>query len=174
MCGIAGIFDTQAKRSIDEALLVRMNQTQHHRGPDESGLHAEPGIAMAHKRLSIIDLSSGHQPLFNEDGSVVVVFNGEIYNFVDLIPELQALGHTFRTRCDTEVIVHAWGAMGRSLRRALSRHVRVRVMGPQKRDVISGTRSSRCEAALLCTARRRSSYLRFRAQGLDRPSSVAT
>jgi asparagine synthase (glutamine-hydrolysing) len=112
MCGIAGIFDTQAKRPIDEALLVRMNQTQHHRGPDESGLHAEPGIAIAHKRLSIIDLSSGHQPLFNEDGSVVVVFNGEIYNFVDLIHELQALGHTFRTRCDTEVIVHAWEQWG--------------------------------------------------------------
>ena len=112
MCGIAGIFDTQAKRPIDQALLARMNQTQHHRGPDESGLHAEPGMALAHKRLSIIDLSSGHQPLFNEDGSVVVVFNGEIYNFVDLIPELQALGHTFRTRCDTEVIVHAWEQWG--------------------------------------------------------------
>ena len=112
MCGIAGIFDTQAKREIDQALLARMNQTQHHRGPDETGLHAEAGVGLAHKRLSIIDLSSGHQPLFNEDGSVVVVFNGEIYNFVDLIPELQALGHTFRTRCDTEVIVHAWEQWG--------------------------------------------------------------
>ena len=112
MCGIAGIFDIQEKRAIDQALLARMNQTQHHRGPDETGLHAESGIGLAHKRLSIIDLSSGHQPLFNEDGSVVVVFNGEIYNFVDLIPELQALGHTFRTRCDTEVIVHAWEQWG--------------------------------------------------------------
>ena len=112
MCGIAGIFDTQSKREIDQALLVRMNQAQHHRGPDETGLHAEPGIGLAHKRLSIIDLSSGHQPLFNEDGSVVVVFNGEIYNFVELMPELQALGHTFRTHCDTEVIVHAWEQWG--------------------------------------------------------------
>src|SRR3989304_8069814 len=112
MCGIAGIFETKAKRAIDQTLLARMNQTQHHRGPDETGLHAEPGVGLAHKRLSIIDLSSGHQPLFNEDGSVAVVFNGEIYNFVDLIPELQALGHTFRTRCDTEVIVHAWEAWG--------------------------------------------------------------
>lgn len=112
MCGIAGIFDTQAKCAIDQALLARMNQTQHHRGPDETGLHAEPGVGLAHKRLSIIDLSSGHQPLFNEDGSVVVVFNGEIYNFVELMPELQALGHTFRTRCDTEVIVHAWEEWG--------------------------------------------------------------
>ena len=112
MCGIAGIFDTQAKREIDQALLARMNQAQHHRGPDETGLHAEPGIGLAHKRLSIIDLSSGHQPLFNEDGCVVVVFNGEIYNFVELMPELQALGHTFRTHCDTEVIVHAWEEWG--------------------------------------------------------------
>lgn len=112
MCGIAGIFDTQTKRAIDQNLLARMNQAQHHRGPDETGLHAEPGVGLAHKRLSIIDLSSGHQPLFNEDGSVAVVFNGEIYNFVDLIPELQALGHVFRTRCDTEVIVHAWEQWG--------------------------------------------------------------
>lgn len=112
MCGIAGIFDTQGTREIDQALLARMNQAQHHRGPDETGLHAEPGVGLAHKRLSIIDLSSGHQPLFNEDGSVVVVFNGEIYNFVELMPELLALGHTFRTHCDTEVIVHAWEQWG--------------------------------------------------------------
>ena len=112
MCGIAGIFDTQGTRAIDQTLLAQMNQRQHHRGPDETGLHAEAGVGLAHKRLSIIDLSSGQQPLFNEDGSVVVVFNGEIYNFVDLIPELQALGHTFRTRCDTEVIVHAWEQWG--------------------------------------------------------------
>jgi len=112
MCGIAGIFDTQGKCEIDQEILARMNQIQLHRGPDEGGLHTEPGIGLAHRRLSIIDLSSGHQPLFNEDGSVVVVFNGEIYNFVELMPELQALGHTFRTRCDTEVIVHAWEQWG--------------------------------------------------------------
>ena len=112
MCGIAGIFNTQGTDEIDQALLARMNQAQHHRGPDETGLHAEAGVGLAHKRLSIIDLSSGHQPLFNEDGSVAVVFNGEIYNFVELMPELQALGHTFRTHCDTEVIVHAWEQWG--------------------------------------------------------------
>jgi asparagine synthase (glutamine-hydrolysing) len=112
MCGIAGIFDTRGNRPIDQALLARMNEQQHHRGPDETGLHAEAGVGLAHKRLSIIDLSSGHQPLFNEDGSVVVVFNGEIYNFVELMPELQALGHVFRTHCDTEVIVHAWEQWG--------------------------------------------------------------
>ncbi|MEO5697980.1 MAG: XrtA/PEP-CTERM system amidotransferase, partial [Burkholderiaceae bacterium] len=75
-------------------------------------LHVEPGLGLGHRRLSIIDISTGQQPLFNEDGSVVVVFNGEIYNYRELIPELQALGHVFRTRSDTEVIVHAWEAWG--------------------------------------------------------------
>jgi asparagine synthase (glutamine-hydrolysing) len=112
MCGIAGIFDTRAKREIDRELLSRMNESQFHRGPDEGGLHLEPGLGLGHRRLSIIDLSSGQQPLFNEDGSVVVVFNGEIYNFTELMPELAALGHIFRTHCDTEVIVHAWEQWG--------------------------------------------------------------
>jgi asparagine synthase (glutamine-hydrolysing) len=112
MCGIVGIFDTQGQRDIDRALLDRMNQTQFHRGPDEGGLHVEPGVGLGHRRLSIIDLSSGQQPLFNEDGSVVVVFNGEIYNFPALMEELKQLGHTFRTHCDTEVIVHAWEQWG--------------------------------------------------------------
>ena len=97
---------------VDETLLARMNEAQFHRGPDEGGLHVEGGVGLGHRRLSIIDLSSGHQPLFNEDGTVVVVFNGEIYNFQELMPELQAAGHTFRTRSDTEVIVHAWEQWG--------------------------------------------------------------
>ena len=112
MCGIAGIFETREARTIDDALLARMNQVQFHRGPDEGGQHTEPGIGLAHRRLSIIDLSSGHQPLFNEDNSVVVVFNGEIYNFQELARELTALGHTFRTHSDTEVIVHGWEQWG--------------------------------------------------------------
>ena len=112
MCGITGIFDTQAAREVDAARLHRMNESQHHRGPDEGSLHTEPGLGMGHRRLSIIDISTGQQPLFNEDGSVVVVFNGEIYNYQSLIPELQALGHVFHTKSDTECIVHAWEAWG--------------------------------------------------------------
>jgi len=112
MCGIVGIFDTRGGREIDRQLLVRMNETQFHRGPVEGGVHTEPGLGFGHRRLSIIDLSSGHQPLFNEDQSVVVVFNGEIYNFQELMEELLKLGHTFSTRCDTEVIVHAWEEWG--------------------------------------------------------------
>jgi len=112
MCGITGIFDTRGRSPIERSVLHRMNESQRHRGPDEGGLHLEPGLGLGHRRLSIIDLSTGQQPLFNEDGSVVVVFNGEIYNYQSLIPELQALGHVFHTRSDTEVIVHAWEAWG--------------------------------------------------------------
>jgi asparagine synthase (glutamine-hydrolysing) len=93
-------------------LVSRMNDSQSHRGPDEVGLHFEPGLGLGHRRLSIIDLSTGQQPLFNEDRSVVIVYNGEIYNYRDLIPELSRLGHTFRTKSDTEVIVHAWEQWG--------------------------------------------------------------
>ncbi|HRQ05461.1 MAG TPA: amidotransferase 1, exosortase A system-associated [Nitrosomonas halophila] len=112
MCGIVGIFDMRAGSEIDRKLLDSMNQTQTHRGPDEGQLHTEPGLGLGHRRLSIMDISSGQQPLFNEDGSVVVVFNGEIYNYRKLAEELTALGHQFRTHCDTEVIVHAWEEWG--------------------------------------------------------------
>lgn len=106
------MFDTRGQRGFDRALMQRMNDIQFHRGPDEGDLYLEAGVAFGHRRLSIIDLSTGQQPLFNEDGSVAVVFNGEIYNYQALVPELEALGHVFHTRSDTEVIVHAWEAWG--------------------------------------------------------------
>ena len=112
MCGITGIFDTRATRPVNAAVLQRMNDSQQHRGPDEGSVHIEPGLGFGHRRLSIIDIATGQQPLFNEDGSVVIVFNGEIYNFQELIPELQAAGHRFHTKSDTEVIVHAWEQWG--------------------------------------------------------------
>ena len=112
MCGIVGIVDTRERRPVDPVVLRRMNESQHHRGPDEGGFHLAPGVGLGHRRLSIIDLATGQQPLYNEDGTVVVVYNGEIYNFNELIPELTALGHRFRTKCDTEVIVHAWEQWG--------------------------------------------------------------
>jgi len=112
MCGITGIFDTRGGRAVDGAVLQRMNDSQLHRGPDEGSVHIESGVGLGHRRLSIIDIATGQQPLFNEDGSVVVIFNGEIYNYQDLIPELQALGHVFHTKSDTECIVHAWEQWG--------------------------------------------------------------
>jgi len=95
MCAIAGIFNSRGGRDIDRDALGRMNEIQKHRGPDDQGYHVEPGIGLGHRRLSIIDLKTGHQPLYNEDRSVCVVFNGEIYNYQELIPELVALGHRF-------------------------------------------------------------------------------
>ncbi|MBQ0719375.1 MAG: amidotransferase 1, exosortase A system-associated [Gammaproteobacteria bacterium] len=112
MCGIAGILDTRGLRDIDRDLLGRMNQSQFHRGPDEGGHHFEPGLGLAHRRLSIIDLSAGQQPMFNQDQSVAVVFNGEIYNFPALRKELESKGYVFKSHCDTEVIVHGWSAWG--------------------------------------------------------------
>lgn len=112
MCGVSGIFDSVGMRAINEALLSDMNQAQFHRGPDEGGIHTEPGLGIAHRRLSIIDLSSGQQPLFNEDGSVAVVYNGEIYNHASLARQLQEKGHVFQSHCDTEVLVHAWEEWG--------------------------------------------------------------
>jgi asparagine synthase (glutamine-hydrolysing) len=112
MCGIVGILDTRGRRDVSRELVSRMNETQFHRGPDEVGLHVEPGLGLGHRRLSIIDLKTGQQPLYNEDHSVVIVYNGEIYNYQSLIPELTRLGHVFRTRSDTEVVVHGWEAWG--------------------------------------------------------------
>jgi asparagine synthase (glutamine-hydrolysing) len=112
MCGIVGIFDTQAKRELDRGLLQKMNAVQMHRGPNEGSEHCEPGVLLGHRRLSIIDVAGGQQPIFNEDNSIVLVYNGEIYNFQGLVAELQSAGHTFRTHSDTEVIVHAWEQWG--------------------------------------------------------------
>src|SRR5262245_12443346 len=112
MCGIVGIFDTRRGGELDRELLRRMNDVQHHRGPDGDGEYFGDGVAFGHRRLAIIDVSSGQQPLFNEDGSVVITYNGEIYNYLELVEELKQAGHTFRTHCDTEVVVHAWEQWG--------------------------------------------------------------
>lgn len=112
MCGISGIVDLRERRAIDVAQLQAMNAALSHRGPDGDGFHVEPGAGLGHRRLSIIDLEGGRQPLYNEDESVVVTYNGEIFNFQEVEAELLARGHRFRTRCDTEVIVHAWEEWG--------------------------------------------------------------
>ena len=112
MCGIAGIFNLNGSEPIAEAVLQQLNQVQFHRGPDEGGLHLTDQIGLAHRRLSIIDISTGQQPLFNAERTVGIVFNGEIYNFRAIRSELESLGYNFQTHSDTEVIVHAWSAWG--------------------------------------------------------------
>jgi len=111
MCGICGIFDLSG-RPIDRNTLSRMNSIIRHRGPDGDGELVDGEVGLGHRRLSIIDVGGGAQPIGNEDGSVQVVFNGEIYNFVELREQLERLGHKFRTRSDTEVIVHAYEQWG--------------------------------------------------------------
>ena len=112
MCGIAGLFDLAGQRPFSAAVLRRMTDAIAHRGPDGEGFHAEPGVALGHRRLAIVDPHAGQQPMHNEDGSVVIVFNGMIYNFQALRPRLEGAGHVFRTHCDTETILHAWEEWG--------------------------------------------------------------
>jgi asparagine synthase (glutamine-hydrolysing) len=115
MCGIAGLFDIKGLRSFDPAVLGRMTDVIAHRGPDGSGLHQEPGVGLGHRRLAIIDLSGGAQPMRSEDRRLTIVFNGEIYNFRELRAELEARGARFATRSDTEVLLHGWRAWGEEL-----------------------------------------------------------
>ena len=112
MCGIAGFVDTERSRDDAAQLLDSMCQVIRHRGPDDQGIWVGDGVALGVRRLSIIDLSGGHQPISNEDGSIIVVFNGEIYNYRELQKELQERGHHLATRSDTEVIVHAYEEYG--------------------------------------------------------------
>jgi asparagine synthase (glutamine-hydrolysing) len=119
MCGIVGIFDTHGDREIDREALRRMNESQHHRGPDEGELYLETALGMGHRRLSVIDVATGQQPLVNADRSAVIVFNGEIYNYRALRDELAALGMVFRTKSDTEVVLQAYRAWGQDCVRRL-------------------------------------------------------
>jgi asparagine synthase (glutamine-hydrolysing) len=113
MCGICGVIGIESKEA-GEAIVRRMMATIVHRGPDEEGILVAPSAAAGIRRLSIIDLPGGSQPIWNEAGTLAVVFNGEIYNFRELRQELEASGHQFRTRSDTETIVHAYEAWGES------------------------------------------------------------
>jgi asparagine synthase (glutamine-hydrolysing) len=111
MCGIAGILRFDAA-PIDHGELSRMRDAMQHRGPDGAGLYVDGALGLAHRRLSIIDLDAGAQPLGNEDDTVLVVFNGEIYNYIELRAQLLGFGHRFKTQSDTEVIVHAYEQWG--------------------------------------------------------------
>ena len=115
MCGIAGILYADPNRPVEPGALEAMGRAIAHRGPDDEGFLRAPGVGLVHRRLSIIDLGGGHQPMGNEDGTIQVVFNGEIYNFQQLRDELQAKGHAFRTRSDTEVLVHLYEEHGDEL-----------------------------------------------------------
>ncbi|HZH83721.1 MAG TPA: XrtA/PEP-CTERM system amidotransferase [Phototrophicaceae bacterium] len=108
MCGICGILEFRRQSDIPREVVHRMNQTMIHRGPDDGGVFVGPGVGLGHRRLSIIDLAGGHQPMSNEDGTVWVLLNGEIYNYPELRADLLKKGHRFVTKSDTEAIVHLY------------------------------------------------------------------
>src|SRR6516165_5333038 len=112
MCGIAGIVGTGSGFVVDPEAVHRMCQAIVHRGPDDEGIYAKDGVGLGMRRLSIIDLAGGHQPVHNEDKTIWVVFNGEIYNFPELRHALESRGHQFYTSTDTEVIVHLYEDLG--------------------------------------------------------------
>ncbi|MGZ4062929.1 MAG: asparagine synthetase B family protein, partial [Bacteroidia bacterium] len=112
MCGIAGIFHFDGQRSADPARLKRMTDCIAYRGPDAEGFYTEKQIGLGHRRLSIIDLSGGAQPMYNDDSSIVIVLNGEIYNYIELREELKTKGYHFKTTSDTEVVIRAYEEWG--------------------------------------------------------------
>ena len=112
MCGIAGIFEFGEKAHVDSGVLRRMCDVIAHRGPDDDGFFTQGRIGLGMRRLSIVDLSTGHQPISDEDGSITVVFNGEIYNHRSLRENLITRGHRYRTQSDTETIVHLYQEYG--------------------------------------------------------------
>jgi len=112
MCGICGKYSLDGNRSVGEAEIGRMMRTLEHRGPDQSGLFVDGSAGLGHRRLNIIDLDSGRQPIFNEDGTMAIVFNGEIYNYRELTASLKQRGHAFKTKSDTEAILHLYEDLG--------------------------------------------------------------
>lgn len=112
MCGICGVFEYERLTDVAGDLVHRMNQTMIHRGPDDGGVFVGPGIGLGHRRLSIIDLAGGHQPMSNEDSTIWVLLNGEIYNYTELRADLLGRGHQFATKSDTEAIVHLYEEYG--------------------------------------------------------------
>jgi asparagine synthase (glutamine-hydrolysing) len=119
MCGICGIFRFDSQQAVDRSALENMNRQIVHRGPDDDGFYLRENVGLAMRRLSIIDVKTGHQPISNEDGSIWIVYNGEIYNHDELRRDLAARGHQYRTRSDTETIVHLYEEHGRDCVRHL-------------------------------------------------------
>ena len=155
MCGIVGLARREPQ-GVGTDVLLRMIAAVRHRGPDGYGVFTGPQVGLGHARLSIIDVSGGAQPLTNEDGRIAITFNGEIFNYIELREELVAAGHTFRTRSDTEVLVHAyeeWGLRPSSIgSMASSRFAHLRRAHPQR---LPCPRPLRHPSAVLRQARRR-------------------
>ena len=160
MCGIAGGIWTRPELALESSVLVRMTNALRHRGPDDQGVYEagyhlrppyepQPGIALGHRRLSIIDLATGGQPMSNEDGSVWITFNGEIYNYQDLRHRLEGSGHKFRTDSDTETIVHLYEDEGPECFSHLNGMFAVAIWDANRRRLVLGRPQSAATVRLL-------------------------
>jgi asparagine synthase (glutamine-hydrolysing) len=138
MCGIAGLVHLAGDRPIPEGVVQRMTQAIIHRGPDEEGFFVRPGVALGSRRLSIVGLADGQQPIFNEDRSISVVFNGELFDYVEKKAELEAGGHRFATHCDTEIIPHMWEDHGEEMYERLRGQFAIALWDERKRCLMLG------------------------------------
>ena len=151
MCGIAGIVGCDQLGPDDSARAIAMRDVMSYRGPDGAGLHTDAHAALAHRRLSIIDLAGGHQPLSNETGAVWVTYNGEIYNHRDVRAQLEAAGHGYRTHSDTETIVHAYEQWGDECVQRFRGMFAFAIWDAGARTPAAGARSAGRQAAVLGT-----------------------
>lgn len=136
VCGIAGVIDLKGSRGVEPAVIGAMARAIVHRGPDEDGFLFRPGLAFANRRLSIVGLADGRQPIFNEDGSVAVVFNGEFFDYPEQKAALIAKGHRFRTSCDTELLPHLWEEYGEGMLERLRGQFAFALYDAKKRTII--------------------------------------
>src|SRR5690349_9977023 len=136
MSGIAGFIDLKEPRPVDERVLARMTNTLVHRGPDADGYFTEPGIGLGFRRLAIIDPAGGDQPLFNEDGSIVSICNGEIFNYRELRDGLMKRNHTFKTNCDVEVLPHLYEESGAEFLNRLNGQFAFAIYDRRRRELL--------------------------------------
>src|SRR3954462_13690852 len=136
MCGIAGIVDLEGMRSPPPEMVRRMADALWHRGPDEDGYLEQPGLGFANRRLSIVGLADGRQPLFNEDRSVAVVYTGELFDYPEQKAILESQGHRFATHCDTELIPHLWEQHGEGMFERLRGQFALALWDRRQRQVI--------------------------------------
>ena len=166
MCGIAGIVNLTEPTAVDPHIVRRMADAITHRGPDEDGYFFRPGLGMANRRLCIVGLADGQQPITNEDRAISVVFNGELFDYPELKAELQSKsGHQFRTHCDTELLPHLWEDHGEGMLRKAARPIRLRPLGRTPTTAVPGPRSLRHLSAVLDRRQRRFAAVRVGDQG---------
>src|SRR5579871_4851018 len=138
MCGIAGVIDLVGNRPVSREMLEAMAAAMVHRGPDEDGYLQRPGVGMASRRLSIVGLADGRQPIFNETGKIGVVYNGELFEYPEQKAELESRGHRFVTHCDTELIPHMWEESGEAMFERLRGQFAVALFDQDQNRVVLG------------------------------------